>query len=470
MDDKNFRSAAKRIKTEGMGYTVVTFFKHKKKSVADNAVAVQVQTYDHEGRGLAVVNHQPCLISGALPGEQVVVRLTQQKKRYALAKLQTVQTAHPERVKPACIHYQQCGGCDLQHMSMPLQQQFKQHSWQQALLKHGDIEVQQVDTWLIDEPWFYRRRARLAVSFDQQRQSCHVGFRAKASKKIVPIEACMVLTPALQQMLQPLRLLLTNLSRHAQKHIGHIECLDVEGGVWLLFRCIKPLSEADQILIQHECHAQQWHGGLWDGADGLCLLEGSALPQYTVAIPGQQSVQLQFRPYDFIQVNARQNQAMIEQAMQWLKVQAHETVLDLFCGVGNFSLPFALVAKQVWGVEGQVSMVAQAQYNADLNRLGNLQFFQADLSQPPATAPWIQPIDSLILDPSRQGAKQALSLLCRLTPKKILYVSCHPMTLANDVALIQQQGYELQRSSLIEMFPQTHHIESMLLFELKVRT
>ncbi|MQT43364.1 23S rRNA (uracil(1939)-C(5))-methyltransferase RlmD, partial [Pseudomonas sp. FSL R10-0765] len=305
----------------------------------------------------------------------------------------------------------------------------------------------------------YRRRARIAVRWDTRAKRLDVGFRAAGSQDIIAIDHCLVLVQALQPIMSGLPAMLRQLSN--PKALGHVELFSGSANAVLL-RHMAPLSAADVQVLQNFCATH--HAQLWLQGDGepqpvdLTQTLGYRLHQW--------DLELAYRPGDFVQVNAGVNEAMVAQALDWLAPQADERVLDLFCGLGNFALPLARQVREVVAVEGVTTMVERAAQNAVSNKLHNAAFFQADLSQPLVDATWAsQGFAAVLLDPPRDGAFEVVRKLSGLGAKRLVYVSCNPATLARDTVELMKQGYRLKRAGILDMFPQTAHVEAMALFE-----
>lgn len=440
------------------------FFKAQpnKSKQLSSKVNLSVTQLDHLGAGIAQHQGKVVFIAGALPGETVLAQLVEQKKTYAKAKLIKIETASELRQQPDCPHYQQCGGCDLQHLQLDAQREYKQQTLTQLMTKFSGCELETMQTSIAEQAWQYRRRARLAIWFDKQSRQLTVGFRGKNSTKVISIRQCPVLPDSLSKLIAPFGQVLGQLSDKSL--LGHLELFEVESGKVAVLRITKALKNKDKQLLIDFAKLQQVELLLQDNEGQCSAIEGEfSLPYYQL----EKQLKLQFKPGNFIQVNGSVNQQMVTQALTWLDVQPQDTVLDLFCGVGNFSLPLAQHVKQVIGVEGVVEMVVQATANAKANNITNAAFYHADLSADLSGETWLHKVDKLLLDPARAGAYESLAWLKKMQPQKVLYVSCNPASLARDSAELFAQGYQLKRLGLVDMFPQTHHIEAMALFELK---
>ncbi|MBI1675010.1 23S rRNA (uracil(1939)-C(5))-methyltransferase RlmD [Shewanella sp. DW31] len=445
------------------------FFKAKPNSSKQLSakLSLSVEQLDHLGAGIAQHQGKVVFIPGALPDETVTVQLTEQKKNYARAKLIKVDSSSPERVEPECPHYHTCGGCDLQHMSLSGQREHKEAALLDIMAKFAGTEGGSLSPALTGEGWHYRRRARLATLFDKNTKHLSLGFRAASSSNVVPISQCQVLAKPLSDLIVPFAKLLNQLS--AKASLGHLELIAADNGHFAVLRITKALNDKDLAKLsvfaeQHQIHiCLQDNEGQFQGVGAELVL-----PVYQLLDENAQSdaVSLSFTPGNFVQVNGQINKAMVAQAMDWLAPAPDERILDLFCGMGNFSLPLAKMGADVIGVEGVAEMVTQARVNAKANNLDKLTFYHGDLSADLSLEPWMGKIDKLLLDPARAGAFESLQWLKKMKPRKVVYVSCNPASLARDSAVLLERGYRLQQLGLIDMFPQTHHIEAMALFEL----
>lgn len=412
-----------------------------------------------DGRGISFHEGRTWFVSGALAGEAVEARVLGARGKIVDARLERVLQASPERRPAPCRHYDRCGGCNLQHLPHAEQLALKQRMLAEQLQRVAGIQPEQWAAPLSGPEFGYRRRARIAVRWDVKNRQLEVGFRAEASQAIIAIDECPVLVQPLQTILRHLPTVLRSLSK--PQALGHIEMFSGTAEAVLL-RHVAPLPEDDLARLQAFCKeagAQLWLQGEGEPAP----VEAGQTLGFTLQ-PWQ--MQLAWRPGDFVQVNAQVNTAMIEQALAWLAPQPDERVLDLFCGLGNFALPLARQAREVVAVEGVQVMVERAAANARDNNVHNAAFFQADLSQPLAGAEWAaEGFSAVLLDPPRDGAYEVVQGIARLKAKRLVYVSCNPATLARDAQVLVAQGYRLTRAGILDMFPQTAHVEAMALFE-----
>lgn len=417
---------------------------------------LEIQKLADDGRGIAHEGGRTWFVSGALPGEQVEARVLACRSQVVDARCEQVLVASELRRAPFCPLAGECGGCSLQHLPHAEQLALKQQTLASQLQRLAGIAPQQWAAPLSCGERDYRRRARLAVRCTEAGQ-LQVGFRASASQSIVDLDACPVLVQALQTVLAALPACLRSLQK--PQAIGHVELFE-GSALAMLVRHVRPLPEADQQALRAFCASQQvqlW----WQGDTGPQPDQPGTVLDYRLEAEG---LSLECRPGDFVQVNAAMNEAMLVQAMDWLAPQSGERILDLFCGLGNFSLPLARRAAAVVGVEGVTEMVERARQNAARNALDNLEFRRADLSQP-LEGRWLQQgFDAVLLDPPRDGAAGVTGQLAELGASRVLYVSCNPATLARDAASLAAQGFRLERAGILDMFPQTAHVEAMALF------
>lgn len=429
---------------------------------ANRRVATQqtlnVTCHDLDGFGQGVARHQgkTIFIPGLLPGEQAEVRLTEDKRQFSRARVTKRLNDSPQRVTPRCPHYGVCGGCRQQHISQSLQQQSKAATLRTLLERETGAAIGEVILVGADA-YGYRRRARLALEYRQKSRSLAMGYRQAKSSDVVDINRCPILKSGLEQLLAPLKAVLSRLK--AVKRLGHVELVMADNGPLVVLRHLDTLDGQDRRLLLD--FAGQHRVMMWLAADSDALecLWGEP-PVYHI-----DDLRLQFSPRDFIQVNDEVNRRMVALALEWLAPQVGERVLDLFCGMGNFTLPLAKRCRQVIGVEGVAALVANGQYNAQQNSLNNVTFFHDNLEEDVATQPWAnQGFDKILLDPARAGALGVMSHIAAWSPRRIVYVSCNPTTLARDSNVLMASGYVPARVAMLDMFPHSGHLESMTLF------
>ena len=419
-----------------------------------------VQTYHvegitHEAKGVARLNGKVTFIEGALPGESVTAQVIKAGRRFDEAVLHSIIEPSDYRVEPVCPHFSACGGCSFQHLADDKQLAAKSE-WLHGQLRK--VTTMQDFEPLTDASTQYRRRARIAI--EKKNGQVAIGFRGKSSSDIASIDQCAILTAPLQTTFRSLKN--TLLQNELAGLLGHIELLEDSKGISVLFRLnfdvTDVLKETWESWAQNEQVALYWQAPKASKAD----VPLEKMRHYELG-----GLRLNYHPQDFIQVNAAMNQKMVAQAIDWLALNDQDIVLDLFCGVGNFSLPLAQHAHKVIGVEVQDSMVEAARQNAQLNRLDNVSFVAADLTQPVENGLINKQITKVLLDPPRAGAFEFLDSILKIAPTQILYVSCNASTLARDAEYLVAKGYRVLRVGLMDMFPQTSHVETMMLLQKK---
>lgn len=433
-------------------------------SAAGEAPALlHIERLAHDGRGIARLAGKTLFVDRALPGERVEVAIHRTRKRFDEAHVKKRLIDAPERVEPPCHHFGQCGGCDLQHLEVPAQRAHKHAVVQDLLLRQGIAWSEPVAA-LNGEQQGYRRRARLGVKVDGSGQ-VHLGFRAAGSHHLVDIAACPVLVTPLQRLLAPLRALLTALE--APRLVGHIELLATDAACVVLVRQLKAHAN-DQarwaaFVAEHDARLAMWQGR--EAPELHWWGEPVALSD-TLALPGLPPITLAFEPGDFLQVNAEVNRQMVAHVVAWLAPQGAQ-VVDLFAGIGNFSLPLAAAGASVHAVEGAAAMVERLAGNARANGLA-VTAQQADLFQADKVSALFDAYgaaDAVVLDPPRSGALEVCRALAARPVSRVAYVSCDPATLARDAALLVQAGYRIRQVAVADMFLHTAHMETLMLFE-----
>ncbi|MFJ3481899.1 23S rRNA (uracil(1939)-C(5))-methyltransferase RlmD [Pseudomonas sp. NPDC090202] len=418
-----------------------------------------IERLSNDGRGIAFLEGRTWFVAGSLAGEEIEARVLNAHGKIVEARTERVFQASPQRRPAPCAHFGRCGGCSVQQMPHADQLALKQRMLAEQLSRVAGVEPEEWAAPLTGDEYAYRRRARIAVRWDAKGKHLDVGFRAASSQDIIAIDQCPVLVQALQPIMTALPDMLRSLSK--PQALGHVELFSGSANAVLL-RHTAPLADKDLAVLQQFCQqhdAQLWLHGVGEPAPADATQSlGYALEPW--------NLELAYRPGDFVQVNAQVNTAMIRQALEWLAPRADERVLDLFCGLGNFALPLAQMTREVVAVEGVQTMVERAAGNATGNGLHNVKFYQADLSQPLDKAAWVADgFDAVLLDPPRDGAFEVVGKLKSLGAERLVYVSCNPATLARDTVELIRQGYRLKRAGILDMFPQTAHVEAMALFE-----
>lgn len=435
----------------------------RNKKLPREAVEARIESLAQDGRGVAHLDGKAVFIDGALPGEHVLFTYTARRRKHDEGRVQTLLEASPERVAPRCAHFDICGGCSLQHLDAAAQVAAKERAMLDGLEHLAKVSPTQVLPPLTGETWGYRRKARLGVKYVEKKGRVLVGFREKRNSFLADIRRCEVLHPSVGEHIEDLAALIDTLA--ARERIAQIEVAVGEEAAVLVLRNLEALSEPDRKRLIDFAKARDLRLALQPGgADSVEPLwpESQAL-HYAHPFA---DVRIDFHPLDFFQVNREINLQMVPRALDLLEVGASDRVLDLFCGLGNFTLPLARRAREVVGVEGDAAMVARARENAFANGLHNTRYFVENLEQPAGQAPWRElQYDKILLDPPRSGAKEIMDIIGDLGARRIVYVSCHPGTLARDSAeLVHRHGYTLEAAGVMDMFPHTAHVESIALF------
>jgi 23S rRNA (uracil1939-C5)-methyltransferase len=432
-------------------------FKAVKKTHKPKAVELAVTAMDHQGRGIAKYNNKVCFVSGALPNERVKATLVQDKARFSEAITTTVISPSDKRTTALCEHYNHCGGCQLQHLDVNEQVIQKQIAVTQLFNKFAKVTNLNWQAPLLSESVNYRRSARIAVMFDKAAKKMRVGYRAKALKNVISINSCPVLTAQFENVFGVFdKAINQKKSFHC---ISHLQLCEADNHNYIVIRHTKPVSEENKQYLEALISDNSWQL-VWQSDSEIIDSTHLDLPYYEI-----DGLKFEFGLGNFIQVNAQVNHAMLNQAVDWLELKKSDQVLDLFCGIGNFSLVLAKQVQRVVGVEGVASAVTMATQNALTNKMTNTQFHCFDLTKEIKKANWFSnQLDILVLDPSRTGAMAILAQLPLKQFKTILYVSCDPVTLARDSAIILQAGFTLNKLGLMNMFPHTGHIETMAIF------
>lgn len=432
--------------------------------INDSIVKATISALSHEGRGIAHIEGKTTFIEGALPGEEVEFRYTKHHRQYDEAQMVQVLTPSPDRVTPLCQHYAICGGCTLQHLAPEAQIAHKQQALLDLLARVGKVVPTDILPPLVGPVWGYRSKARLGVKYVIKKETLMVGFRERDPRFLADIRRCEVLHPAVGLQLEALKALIASLAGYMQ--IPQVEVAVSGDTVALIFRHLEPLVEADRAKLVEFAKARQWH--IYAQPKGPTTIHRlwptTGLERLTYELPDF-NLQMHFHPIDFTQINTAMNQQIVAQALDLLQCEPSDTALDLFCGIGNFTLPMARRCREVVGVEGAATSIARARENAALNDITNAEFHVADLTKNTSHFPWIHHrYDKVLLDPPRTGALDILPGVLKWQPTRLVYVSCNPATLARDAAKLHELGYTCQSAGVMDMFPQTSHVEAMVLF------
>ena len=446
--------------------------RRRKKRLPEELVEVEITAISSEGRGIAHVDERTVFIDQALPGERVKFKYTRLTSKIAEGCTVEVLQASDLRVEAKCEAFKMCGGCSLQHMSSAAQIDLKQ-SMLLDQLKHNNVTPEEVLPPLLGPEYGYRTKARLGVRYVHKKEKVLVGFRERNSSFITETSRCEVLHASVGEIIDDLAQCISQLE--AKRSIAQIEVAIGDNQTVLVFRHLEELSGEDRKILADFCEAHSLvcylQAGKPDDLELLTPQQTETLYYYLPVDDGAaagKELKIEFQPSDFTQVNPEINKRMVLNAIDYLDLQKTDDVLDLFSGLGNFSLSMAKHCHQVTAVEGSLVMVKKARDNALLNDVNNVEFIYADLySDEVLSAPWLkQKYEKILLDPPRSGAAEILPALKKMQASKIVYVSCHPATLARDAAvLVHDLGYKLTQAGIMNMFPHTGHVESIAVFE-----
>lgn len=429
-----------------------------------------IESLDQEGRGVAHVEGKTIFIDGALPQEHVSYQSHHVKSTYEVANVVEVHKQSNQRVKPQCPHFGVCGGCKLQHLDFAAQVAAKQRLLENDFKHIGKVKPVNMLPPLYGPTWGYRHKARLSVKYVEKKQRVLVGFNEKATRFVSDMNSCEVLVPEVSALIQPLQDMILQLS--LRDKIPQIELAVGEATVHhpvivLIFRIMAGLTSEDERLLRDFADRHQVQ--VWTqtkGPDTIMPFYPINGPQLQYSLP-EFDLTYPFKPNEFTQVNPQINQVMIRRAMQLLSPQDNERIADFFCGIGNFTLPIARSGAQVLGLEGLANLVERANESAQLNQIKHVKFGVADLfKMTESSLSELGHFDKWLVDPPRDGAFELVKAITPdSAPKRIVYVSCNPATLARDAGvLVNEKGYALNAAGVINMFPHTAHVESIALF------
>jgi 23S rRNA (uracil1939-C5)-methyltransferase len=431
---------------------------------------LDIESLDLEARGIARRDGKVVFVEGALPGERVLASIARRKPSYDTARVEKLIKASSQRVVPACPHFGVCGGCAMQHLDVAAQVAVKQRVLEDALWHIGKVKAGRMLPPMHGPSYGYRYRARLSVRLVRKKGGVLVGFREKRGSYVADMSECRVLAPHVSDMLLPLRKLVSSLEK--PDRIPQIEVAVGDQVTALLMRHMEPLGNEDLGLLRD--FARQWNVSWWlqpKGPDSVHPLERDDADRLAYSLP-EFGLRMPYRPTDFTQVNHAINRSLISRALSLLDPQPQDRIADLFCGLGNFTLPLATRAAQVTGIEGSAALTERAMEAArrhgldDRMRFATLNLFEVDVQ-------WLRDLgkfDRLLFDPPREGAEAVARALAALAPAerpcRIVYVSCSPGTLARDAGiLVNEGGYRIGAAGVINMFPHTGHVESIAVFE-----
>lgn len=435
--------------------------RRRKKKLPVDPVRAEIESLSHEGRGVAHIDGKATFIDNALPGEEVMFLYTSKRRAFDQGTAVEILKASPDRVEPGCVHFGLCGGCSLQHMSSEAQLAHKQAALVDQFKHIAKLEIENILPPLTAEQWGYRRKARLGVRFVIKKDKLLVGFRERNAGYLADMNSCEVLHESVGHHIEDLQALIRSMD--AYMTIAQVEVAVGDDLTTLVFRNLEALSDSDEDKLKG--FAEQFNVQVWlqpgNSSTAYPLWPTDSRLYYAMK---EYDVELDFLPTDFTQVNYSINHQMVARAIELLDLQPEHNVLDLFCGIGNFSLPLARKVRKVTGIEGSEVMVARAKENAERNGITNIEYLAADLTEYLPSAD--EKIDRLLLDPARSGAFEVVERMKKLNPERIVYVSCNIATLARDAGeLVANQGYKLVSAGIMDMFPHTAHVESIAVFE-----
>ncbi len=449
----------------------------RRQKLPAEAIELCITGVNHEGRGIARREGKVAFVSGALTGETVTAQWVRKHSAYDEFKAVAIANPSPERVQPICQFTEQCGGCSLQHWGTDHQIAFKQSVLLELMSQAtGMVEAEyEVLPPLLARTEGYRRKARLGVRLVPKKDSVLVGFREKTSSFITEMDNCSVLIDEVASLIKPLRELIYELDGNRtlpqiEVAAGDKSKTDLENNqVALVFRHLEALSSSDVSMLvkfgeDHDVDIYLQPGGV----DTVTKLRPNDKPDRLHYFLPEFDLQLNFHPMDFTQINGEINRLIVSRASEKLRLTGEDVVLDLFCGLGNFTLAMARQCAEVVGVEGSEAMVVRGYENAELNGIDNADFYAANLIEPISSHNWYaKKYSKILLDPPRSGAIEIIPEIAALKAQRIVYVSCNPATLARDTQALIEHGYKLEAAGVMDMFPHTTHVESMAVFELR---
>ena len=427
-------------------------------------IEVVIESLSHEGRGVARVGGKTVFVDGALPGERVRARYLTEHRRYDETAATEILEPAPNRVVPPCRHYGVCGGCSLQHLDREAQLRHKESILLEQLQHTGGIAPGQLLAPLTSPGEGYRQRGRLSARYQANKHRAQVGFRERRSNLVTEITRCEVLHPRVGALLPELSALVSGLS--VADGVPQIELAVSEQDCGLVLRHVRSITVADRerLLDFERKHDVRFY--LQPGGETTVAPLDPARPPVLSYRLEEFDLEIRFGPTDFTQVNFHINRQLVRRVVELLEPGAQSQVLDLFCGLGNFSLPLARRAGHVTGVDGLAHLVSGARDNGARNGIDNVEFVVANLAREDLQAPFLlRSWDKILLDPPRAGAFEVLTVLNHTGVQSLVYVSCNPATLARDAALlVKEKGYVLDAAGIVDMFPHTAHVECLARF------
>jgi 23S rRNA (uracil1939-C5)-methyltransferase len=436
----------------------------RRKKIPEGTFETTIESLSHDGRGIAHIDGKTTFIRNALPGEKIIFKYTNMRGSFNAGVATEILSASSERVKSLCTHADMCGGCCLQHLKTEAQLKHKQQVMLEMLQHFGKVVPQEILPPLVGNNYSYRHKARLGVKHVEQKGDVLVGFREQNGRYISEILNCQILHPSVSDKIPLLRKLITSLT--SLRVIPQIEVAVGDQQTALIIRHLKPLPliDLEKIIV----FAKQQKLEIYLQPKGPNTIH-KIWPEnndnkLSYTLPDHE-IKLQFHPTDFTQVNPEINRQMINQAIELLDPQPDDEILDLFCGLGNFTIPLAKHCKRITGIEGSKQMVERSYENAALNNIKNIDFYEFNLKNDFTNYDWAKKYNKILIDPPRSGAAEIVAKIKKFNPEKIIYISCNPATFARDAGeLVNNQGYKLTKVGMMDMFPHTAHVETMGLF------
>jgi len=434
----------------------------RRRKLKSKIYELEIESLSHEGRGISHIDNKVIFTRGVLPGEKVVASRTLSRAKYEEADVIELIEPSADRIEPKCSVYGTCGGCSFQHLTSLNQINAKNDWLQSAFMVQAKVQPKEWLEPLQVESWGYRRKARLGVRYVAKKEKVLVGFRERKSSFVTVMNRCEVLHPSLGDNIELLSECIERLS--IKDHIPQIEVAIAEQDTILILRHLQPLNDNDEEILNDFAKNLSITWYLQSG--GLDTIKPLKNPvQLTYSLP-KHDIVISFLPNDFTQVNFELNRKMIDLAIDLLDLNEKDNVIDLFCGLGNFTLPISRYVNEVVGIEGDRGLVERAKANAEANDIPNASFYKADLFEDVSGFEWFRGrnYNKALIDPARTGAIEIVELLPKLKVERLVYVSCNPATLARDTAILIDLGFLLESAGVMDMFPQTAHVESITLF------
>jgi len=423
-----------------------------------------ITALSHDGRGIGTIDQKKIFIDYVLPDETILCEIKKKHHRYLEGRASQIENTNADRTIPLCPHFGICGGCSLQHMKVEAQIAFKQQTVIEQLSHFGKVSPLTILPPLVADTRGYRHKARLGVKYVNKKNKLIVGFREKNSRYLADVSECHVLHSRVGMKLVLLRELIASLSNY--QHVPQVEVAIGDEDAALIFRHLTDFTETDLQHLINFGKENHFHIYTQPGPPSSIIKQWPSDQHHRLHYSiTDENIRFQYHPLDFTQIHLPLNRLMIKQALTCLSLKPNDIVLDLFCGIGNFTLPIAKYAQYVIGIEGSKEMVERAYENATLNQVHNIKFLFQNLIVDDIEITGLPIFNKILLDPPRTGAKEILPFIGKKQVEKIVYISCNPATLARDAHdLVHRYGYQLEKIGTIHMFPHTSHIEVMAIF------